>query len=44
MTMAGNGERQLIMWNLLTLDGFFEGAKKWDLGFHDYVWRTSSTS
>jgi len=30
--------RQLIMWNLVTLDGFFEGAKKWDLAFHEYAW------
>ena len=30
--------RQLIMWNVITVDGFFEGAKKWDLAFHDYVW------
>jgi dihydrofolate reductase len=26
------------MWNLLTLDGFFEGPKSWDLDFHQYVW------
>jgi hypothetical protein len=26
------------MWNLVTLDGFFEGAKTWDLGFHQYAW------
>lgn len=26
------------MWNLVTLDGFFEGAKKWDLDWHEYVW------
>lgn len=26
------------MWNLMTLDGFFEGAKKWDLDWGDYVW------
>jgi dihydrofolate reductase len=26
------------MWNLVTLEGFFEGAKKWDLDFHQYVW------
>ena len=30
--------RQLIMWNLITLDGFFEGRKKWELDWHDYVW------
>ena len=29
---------RLIMWNLITLDGFFEGAKPWDLSFHDVVW------
>jgi dihydrofolate reductase len=26
------------MWNLVTLDGFFEGAKSWELGFHQYAW------
>jgi dihydrofolate reductase len=26
------------MWNLVSLDGFFEGAKKWDLDWHEYVW------
>lgn len=30
--------RRIIMWNLMTLDGFFEGPTKWDLGFHEYVW------
>jgi dihydrofolate reductase len=30
--------RRLIMWNLLTLDGFFEGGKSWDLDFHQQVW------
>jgi len=30
--------RPLIMWNLVTLDGFFEGAKSWDLAFHETVW------
>ena len=29
---------KLIMWNLQTLNGFFEGAKKWDLDFHQSVW------
>jgi len=26
------------MWNLVTLDGFFEGRKSWDIGWHDTVW------
>ena len=26
------------MWNLLTLDGLFEGAASWDLNFHKYAW------
>jgi len=30
--------RRLIMWNLVSLDGFFEGSKKWDLDWHEYVW------
>lgn len=30
--------RKLIMWNLITLDGYFEGEKPWDLGFHELVW------
>ena len=30
--------RKLIMWNLLTLDGYFEGAKNWDLPWHERVW------
>jgi len=30
--------RKLIVWNLVTLDGFFEGTKKWDLGWHEDVW------
>jgi len=30
--------RPLIMWNLITLDGYFEGAKKWDLDWHNDVW------
>src|ERR1700739_4646033 len=29
---------RLIMWNLLSLDGFFEGVKSWDLDFHQSVW------
>src|SRR3990167_4115755 len=30
--------RKLIMFNLITLDGYFEGEKNWDLGFHELVW------
>jgi dihydrofolate reductase len=30
--------RKLIMWNMVTLDGFFEGPKSWDLDWHNDVW------
>ncbi|TGM90115.1 dihydrofolate reductase family protein [Leptospira licerasiae] len=30
--------RKLIMWNVVTLDGYFEGEKNWDLSFHGLVW------
>jgi dihydrofolate reductase len=30
--------RKLIMWNVVTIDGFFEGKKAWDLDFHGLVW------
>lgn len=30
--------RKLIMWNLITLDGYFEGAKNWDLPWHEQLW------
>ena len=26
------------MWNLITLDGFFEGPKSWDIDWHESVW------
>lgn len=26
------------MWNLITLDGYFEGEKNWDLPWHEKVW------
>lgn len=29
---------RLITWNLITVDGCFEGAKKWDLDFHNLAW------
>lgn len=30
--------RRIIVWNLMTLDGQFEGAKPWDLDFHLLAW------
>jgi dihydrofolate reductase len=30
--------RKLIMWNFITLDGYFEGNKNWDLSFHEVIW------
>lgn len=30
--------KNLIMWNLITLDGYFEGEQPWDLNFHQLVW------
>lgn len=29
---------RLIAWNLVSVDGYFEGAKKWDLEFHNRAW------
>lgn len=29
---------RLILWNLVTLDGFFEGPEKWSLDWHDIAW------
>lgn len=29
---------KLIMWNIITLDGYFEGEKNWELPFHEIVW------
>ncbi len=30
--------RKLIVWNLMTLDGYFEGTKPWDIEFHNLAW------
>ncbi|MBB4567384.1 dihydrofolate reductase family protein [Rhizobium leucaenae] len=30
--------RKLVVWNLMTLDGYFEGPKPWDLDFHMLAW------
>ncbi len=29
---------QLIQWNLITLDGYFEGDAPWELPWHEQVW------
>lgn len=29
---------RVIVWNLVTLDGYFEGTEKWDLSFHNDAW------
>src|SRR5258708_31392188 len=29
---------RLIMWNLMTLDGYFDGAENWALDWHQYAW------
>lgn len=26
------------MWNVVTLDGYFEGRKPWEIDWHNYVW------
>jgi dihydrofolate reductase len=30
--------RKLIVWNIVTLDGYFEGRNKWQIDFHNLVW------
>jgi dihydrofolate reductase len=30
--------RKLIMWNVISVDGYFEGEKAWDLDFHQTAW------
>lgn len=30
--------RKLVVWNLMTLDGYFEGRTPWDIDFHSTVW------
>jgi len=29
---------RLVMWNVVTLDGFFDGATNWDLHWHEAAW------
>lgn len=30
--------RRIVIWNIMTLDGYFEGTEPWDLPFHHLVW------
>ena len=30
--------RKLVVWNLMTLDGYFEGDKPWAIDFHTLAW------
>ncbi|ODT06242.1 MAG: riboflavin biosynthesis protein RibD [Mesorhizobium sp. SCN 65-20] len=30
--------RKIVVWNVMTLDGYFEGTEPWDLSFHNLVW------
>lgn len=30
--------RKLVVWNLMTLDGYFEGTRPWDIDFHMLAW------
>jgi len=30
--------RRLVVWNMMTLDGYFEGPKPWEIDWHEYVW------
>lgn len=32
------GMRKVVLWNMVTLDGYFEGSKSWDIDWHEYVW------
>lgn len=30
--------RKIVVWNIMTLDGYFEGTSPWELPFHNVVW------
>lgn len=36
--VAFSNMKKLIMWNVVTLDGYFEGTEPWDLNFHTSVY------
>lgn len=29
---------RLIVWDIASVDGYFEGAQKWDLRLHEHIW------
>lgn len=29
---------KLIVWNVVSVDGYFEGTEPWDLRMHDHIW------
>ena len=29
---------KLIVWNVISIDGFFEGDQPWDLRLHEHIW------
>lgn len=29
---------KLIIWNIISLDGYFEGTQQWDLRLHQHIW------
>lgn len=29
---------KLIVWNIASVDGYFEGVQQWDLRLHEYIW------
>lgn len=29
---------KLIVWNIISIDGFFEGDQPWDLRLHEHIW------
>jgi dihydrofolate reductase len=35
---GGRDMRKLVVWNLMALDGYFEGTKPWDIDFHSLAW------
>lgn len=38
LAKGGGMMRRLVLWDLITLDGYFEGPEKWDLAFLEIAW------